>query len=159
MGGELVLPVDLVRSGVGSGGEAVGVAAQDGLDAFGGLAALAAVRFVDDDGDALAVESGVGGDDRELLQRGDDDLRAAVLERCPKLLGVLVDALQHPPDVVGAGDRRLQLFVEDGPVGEDDDLVEDQLIGLQLPLLRLLCQQRLVRRCVQVGEAVNQPGD
>src|SRR3712207_7858057 len=38
-------------------------------------------------------------------------------------------ALQQALNVLEAGDRGLQLLVEDSAVGDDDDLVEHQLVG------------------------------
>ena len=125
------------------------------------------MRLVDDDrvaaaGDLLAPGSGLrtfglrgrigrvgpGGaqealhDERELLQRRDDDLRA-VDERRRELLRVLVDGLHHALGVLDLVDGVLQLAVEDAPVGDDDDAVEDLLVG----------------GGVQAREAVREPRD
>ena len=66
--------------------------------------------------------------ERELLQRGDDDLRAAG-ERRRELLRVPVDRLHDALGVLDLIDGFLQLAVEDAPVSDDDHAVEDQVVG------------------------------
>jgi hypothetical protein len=157
-GGQHVLLVRLGGLGGGGlglrGGERV-PAAEHLLQALRGVPGLRGVRLVDDDRHPLALDGGVL-DHREFLQRGDDDLRPGVGEGRLELLRVLVDALQQALDVLEPGDGRLQLGVEHTAVGDDDDLVEDQLVGAQLCVLR---QERRVAGGVQVGQAVSQPGD
>ncbi len=93
-----------------------------------GTSALAGVGLVDDDGEAAPalLVADLVEDERELLDRGDDDLLAA---------------LDEPPQVarpVGVPDRRRHLGilpdrvadlpVEDAPVGHHDDRVEHRRI-------------------------------
>ena len=147
--GQLVLPVAL-DLGLGP--------AQHRLDRAGGLPALAAVRLVDDHGHPPALQTG-GGDDGELLQRGDDDLGGGVLQRRAQLLGVAVDAPEHPANVVQAADGGLQLLVQHPAVGDDDDLVEHLGVRPQPGGHRGRREQPGVGGRVQVGQAVREPGD
>ena len=59
------------------------------------------------------------GDERELLNRGNDDGHAVSQSLC-QLLCVLVDLLNHPKFVLELEDRVLQLLIEHAPVGDDD---------------------------------------
>ena len=68
------------------------------------------------------------GDDRELLQRRDDDSRRVPLQRRLELRGVFVDPHDHPGGVLDPRHGVLQLPVEHLAVGDDDDLVEDRRI-------------------------------
>ena len=62
-------------------------------------------------------------DERELLHRGDDDLLALVdeLAQVARVLGVT----HGRADLGELLDRVADLLVEDAPVGDDDDRVED----------------------------------
>ena len=111
-----------------------GLAQRDGLRVFGRRGLAGRVRS----GNAQQAAH----DERELLQRRDDDLRA-VGERLRELLRVLVDGLHHALGVLDLVDGVLQLAVEDAPVGDDDDAVEDLLVG----------------GGVQAREAVREPRD
>ena len=64
-------------------------------------------------------------DERELLDRRDDDL-LAVLDELAQVAGVLgvADRRAHLGELL---DRVADLLVEDAPVGDDDDRVEDRL--------------------------------
>ena len=64
-------------------------------------------------------------DERELLHRGDDDL-LAVLDELPQVAGVLGVA-HRGADLGELLDGVADLLVEDAPVGDDDDRVEDRL--------------------------------
>ena len=92
----------------------------------GRLAALARVRLVDDDGEAPAavLVADLVEDERELLDRRDDDLLAALdeLAQVARVLGV-ADRRAHLRELL---DRVADLLVEDAPVGDDDDRVEDR---------------------------------
>jgi len=95
------------------------------LRLLGALAALRAVRLVDDHRvAALRQLADLLGDEGELLQRRDDDRRAG-LERLGELGGALVDALNDALLVLELVDGVLQLLVEHAAVGDDDDGVED----------------------------------
>ena len=93
-------------------------------------AGLGGVRFVDDDGIVLP-----GGlvylsiDDRELLQRGDDDA-CAVVDGIPQVAGVFVlaDGLHRTQRMVEAGDGLLQLCVQHGAVSNHDDAGKHRLV-------------------------------
>ena len=67
-------------------------------------------------------------DERELLHRGDDDLLAALdeLAQVARVLGV-ADRRAHLGELL---DRVADLLVEDAPVGDDDDRVEDRRVVL-----------------------------
>ena len=80
---------------------------------------------------------------RELLQRGDDDPRLLTSQRLSQLPGVLVDLHDQPAGMLELVDGVLQLTVQDHPVGDHHDLVEDLA----------------VIRAVQGGEPVRRPGD
>ena len=81
-------------------------------------------------------------DDGELLERGDDDRRAAH-QRGAELGRVLVDLLHYPELVLELVDGVLELLVEDAPVGDHHHRVEDPLVVL----------------VVELGQAVGEPGD
>ena len=101
------------------------------------------MRLIDDDGVAAVRQvAHLVGDERKLLQRRDDD-RGRGLQCIGELLRILVDLLDDALLVVKLVDRVLQLPVEDQPVGDDDDGIEDLLI---------LC-------IVQACQPVRQPGD
>ena len=86
-------------------------------------AALRAVGFVDDDGEAFGAQiADAGDDDREFLNGGDDDL-LALFERGFEL-GRFVrggDELAHRREVFNV---IAQLAVEDAAVGYHDDAIE-----------------------------------
>ena len=116
------------------------LAAQHLLEIGGGLAALRAVRLVDDHGAAPRRQRAAAAcaallghleqlprDERKLLQRGDDH-RHRVLQRLGQLPRALVDLLHHAALVLELVDRVLQLLVEHHPVGHHDHAVEDPLI-------------------------------
>ena len=79
-------------------------------------------------------------DERELLDRRDDDLLAVLdeLAQVARVLGV-ADGRAHLGELL---DRVADLLVEDAPVGDDDDRVEDR---------------RVV--ALQADQLVGQPGD
>ena len=117
------------------------LAAQHFLEIGGGLAALRAVRLVDDDGASSggkgsgAVRSTVlghleqlPGDEREFLQGSDDD-RHRALERFGKLPRGPVNALYDPALVLELVDRVLELLIEHNAVRDHDHAVEDALVG------------------------------
>ena len=81
-------------------------------------------------------------DERELLQRRDDD-RHGVLERLGELPRALVDLLHDAALVLELVDRVLKLLVEHHAVGHHDHAVEDALVG----------------RVVQRRQPVRQPAD
>ena len=66
-------------------------------------------------------------DEREFLQRGDDD-RHGALQRLGELARALVDLLDDAVLVLELVDRVLQLLVEHHAVGDHDDAVEDPLV-------------------------------
>ncbi len=93
--------------------------------------ALTRMRLVDDDGEAAPAVLGpdLVQDERKLLHRGDDDL-LALGEKQAQVARVL--RVPHR----GAHLRELldgvaDLLVEDAPVGDDDDRVEDWSLGLR----------------------------
>ena len=131
------------------------LAAEHLLEVGRRLAALRAVGLVDDDGAApggeraraaLAALLGqlqqLARDERELLQRRDDD-RHGVLERLGELPRALVDPLHDAALVLELVDRVLKLLVEHHAVGHHDHAVEDALVG----------------RVVQRRQPVRQPAD
>ena len=67
-------------------------------------------------------------DERELLHRRDDDL-LALLDELAQVAGVLgvADGRAHLRELL---DRVADLLVEDAPVGDDDDRVEDRRVVL-----------------------------
>ena len=86
------------------------------------------MRLVDDDGKALARKfADLLRDDREFLQRRDDD-RLARFERLLELARGGVDVLDHAERLLELAHRRLELAVEYPPVGDDDDRVEDAAV-------------------------------
>jgi hypothetical protein len=106
-----------------------------------GLAALARVRLVDDDGEGLAALGGdLVEDEGELLHRRDDDL-LALLDELAQVAGALgvAHGRAHLHELL---DGRLDLAVEDAPVGHHDDRVEDLLLV-----------------ALQADELVREPGD
>ncbi len=107
-----------------------------------GAPALAGVGLVDDDGKAPAavLVADLVQDEGELLHRGDDDLLAALDEpaQVARVLG-MADGGRHLGELL---DRVADLLVQDAPVGDDDDRVEDRLAVL-----------------LQADELVGQPGD
>ena len=109
----------------------------------GDLTGLRRVRLIGDDGELFALEPLVLLDlfhgEREGLH-GDDDDQLAVEQRLsqqPRLRlrvtglrrGVAVNGGDDAGVVVDLLDRVLQLVVEDGPVGDDDDRVEHLLVA------------------------------
>ena len=106
-----------------------------------GLAALAGVRLVDDDGEGLAaLGRDLVEDEGELLHRRDDDL-LALLDELAQVAGVLgvAHGRAHLHELL---DGRLDLVVEQAPVGHHDDRVEDLLVV-----------------ALQTDELVREPGD
>lgn len=63
-------------------------------------------------------------DEREFLQRGDDDLRS-VHQRIGELFRIGVDGLDHALGVFDLIDGVLKLAVEDLAVGDDDHVIKD----------------------------------
>ena len=99
--------------------------------------------FVHDQPEALAGQfADLLGDDREFLERGDDD-GLARLQRVLELARGGVDVLHHPQGLLELPYRGLELAVEHPAVGDDHDGVEDPA----------------VIRPVQGGELVREPGD
>ena len=95
------------------------------LEALRALARLRRVRLVHDYREVLAEElADLLGDDRELLQRGDDD-RPACLEGLAELARGVLDVLHHAEGLLELPDGALKLAVEDAPVGHHHDRVED----------------------------------
>ena len=112
---------------------------------FGRLSRLAGVGFVDDDGKAPAFEFGHAlGDDRELLQGGDDD-GLARFQRFLQLGGMLVDFLDHAGGLLELLDGVLQLLVEHSAVGDDDNGIEQALVVAGI--------------LVEAGQLMGKPGD
>ena len=127
----------LVRLGTGR------LAAEHRLERGRRITGLGRVGLVDDHrvgpvGEALDLL----GDERELLERGDDDAGLLARQGVGQLLGVLVDSHHDAVGVLELVDRLLQLLVEDAPVGDDHDLVEHLVVGV----------------VVERGQAVGQPG-
>ena len=103
--------------------------AEGGLEVLGGLAGLGGVGLVDDDREAALPEVGdLVEDERELLERRDDDPALLAGEGRRELGAVLVDPGDDAGRMLELVDRLLELAVEDHPVGDDDDLVEDGLV-------------------------------
>ena len=101
------------------------LAAEQFLEMASGLASLRAVRFVHDDGVVAVGEvAHFLGDERELLECGDDD-RGAARQGVGQLLRVLLDADHDSGRVLELVDGVLELLVENQPVGDDDDGLED----------------------------------
>ena len=128
-----------LERGLGRGG------AERRLEVLRGLAGLGAVRLVHDDREPALPELGdLVQDERELLERRDDD--PALLARQSvgrKLRAVLVDPGDDARRVLELVDRLLELAVEDHPVGDDDHLVEDgPIVG-----------------AVEAHQPVGEPGD
>ena len=113
--------------------------------------ALAAVGFVDDHRKALVAEVGDSFDDeRELLDRGDDDLLAILQRRFQ-----VGRAQRGGDDVLDLGeipDVLAQLLVQKPPVGHDDHAVEQRLVQ---PLgTRDACFGR-----IGLDQLIGRPGD
>ena len=118
---------------------------QRGLELQRTAAGLGGMGFVTDNGKVPTVGSvDLLINDRELLQRGHDDARA-IIDGILQILRVLAfaDGLHGAQRVVKAGDGRLQLCVQHGTVGDDDDTAED----------------RLVLTVVQGSQAISRPGN
>ena len=95
------------------------------LQALGALSGLRRMRFVHDQGEALAGKlADLTGDDRKLLQRGDDD-RPARLQGLAELARGLVDVLDYAEGLLELPDGLLELAVEHAPVGHHHHRVED----------------------------------
>ena len=107
-----------------------------------GAAALAGVRLVDDDREAAPalLVADLVQDERELLDRGDDDLLAALDE--PAQIARALGGRDRRPHLGVLPDRVPDLTVEDDPVGDHDDRVEDRRV---VP--------------AQPDQLVSQPGD
>ena len=88
------------------------------------------MRLVDDDGEVAVpvLAADLVEDERELLDRRDDDLLAA-LDELAQVAGVLGMA-DGRADLGELLDGVVDLLVEDAPVGHDDDRVEDRLVVL-----------------------------
>ena len=87
------------------------------------------MRLVHDDGEALAGQRpDLRRDHGELLERGDDD-GLARLERLLELAGGGVDVLDHAQRLLELTHRGLELAVQDPPVGDHHDRVEDPPVG------------------------------
>ena len=96
------------------------------------------MSFVHDHGEALAGKSAyLLGDDRELLQGGDDD-RPASFEGLAKLAGGLVDVFHHAEGLLELPDGPLELAVEHAPICHYDDRVENP------PVLAIMQHRKLV---------------
>ena len=99
--------------------------------------------LVHDHGKALAGKlTDLLGDDRKLLQRGDDD-RTTRFEGLAELAGGLVDVLHHAEGLLELPDGLLQLAVEHASIGHHHDRIEDA------PVVTVM----------QHGELVGEPGD
>ncbi len=99
--------------------------------------------FVHDHGEPLPRQlADLAGDDRELLERRDDD-GLAFFQGLLELAGSGVDVLDHAQGLLELEHRGLKLAVENAPVGHHHDRVEDPT----------------VLEVVKGGEAVGQPGD
>jgi hypothetical protein len=118
--------------------------AEDQLEVPGALAGLRGVGLIDDDGvPPVGQPDPLLHDDRELLQRGDDDPRLRAGQRLGELHGVVVDLLDDAVRVVELVDGVLELPVQHPAVGDDHDLVEHgPVVG-----------------AVQGGQPVGEPGD
>ncbi len=107
------------------------------------LAALGAVRFVNDNGVSPHWQvSYFLGHEREFLQGGDND-RHARTEGLSQLGRVDIDLLDHSLLVLELVDRILKLLVQNHPVSDHDDRVEDLLVLL----------------VIETGQPMSQPGD
>ena len=120
---------DLPFGGLGGGFRLLGLlqasCGEDRLEAPGALSRLRRVRFVHDHGEALAGKlADFIGDDRKLLQCGDDD-GPARLQGLAELAGGLVDVLHHAEGLLELPDGPLELAVEHAPVGHHHHRVED----------------------------------
>ncbi len=107
------------------------------------LARLRRVGLIDDDRELLLRQApDLLGDHGELLERRHDD----GLPRFQSLFELargLVDVLHHAQGLLEGPDRALELAVQDAPVGDDDDRVEDPpVVGV-----------------VEHRELVGEPGD
>ena len=114
------------------------------------FASLGGVGFVDDDSPRLQPERGgvdLVEDEQERLEGGDDDAGRRRLQRRGQVRGLGAfgpgDCLDDPLDTFELSDILPELFVEDSPVGNDDDLVEDLLVDV----------------VVEGGQAMCEPGD
>ena len=116
---------------------------QNHLEALRALSRLRGMGFVDDDGEAMPRElADIFHDHGKFLQSGHDD-GLSRLECLFELAGGRVDILDDAQRLLELAHGRLELAVEDAPVGDDDDRVENPLIGV------------VVKRRQPVGE----PGD
>jgi hypothetical protein len=115
---------------------------EDGVEVAAEVAGLGRVGLVDEDGVAAA---GVGGDGvrdlGELLDGRDDDLLPA-LDGGAELAAV-GDGGDEALGALELADGLAELLVEEAPVGDDDDGVEDAAVA----------------GVVERGEAVGEPGD
>ena len=104
--------------------------AEGGLQILRGLAGLARMRLVHDDREAPMTEVlDLVEDERELLQRRDDD--PDLLARSSASASWALSCSErrdHAGRVLELEDRLLELAIEDDPVGDHHDLVEDRLI-------------------------------
>ena len=113
------------------------------FQALGALSGLRRMRFVHDQGESLTGKlADLTGDDRKLLQRGDDD-RPARLQGLAELARGLVDVLHHAEGLLELPDGLLELAVEHAPVGHHHHRVEDAPIVVVM----------------QHREPVGEPGD
>ena len=90
--------------------------------------------------EALAGElADLVGDDRELLQRGDDD-RPTGFQGLAELARGVVDVLDHTEGLLELPDGLLELAIEHSPVGHHDHRVEDA------PVVEVMQHRELVGR-------------
>ena len=98
------------------------------LQALGILALLRRMGLVDNHREPLTRKLGyLSGDDRKLLERGDDDPPSS-LERGEEVLRGLVDVLDHTDDSLGLPDRTLEPPIEHSPVADHHDRIEDHVV-------------------------------
>jgi hypothetical protein len=116
---------------------------QNGLEALRAFTRLRRVRFVHDDGEAMPGKfADLAYDHGKLLQGGHDD-RLPRLEGLFELAGGGVDILYDAQRLLELAHGCLELPVEDAPVGNDDDRVEN-------PFVFVIMKRR---------EPVGEPGD
>ena len=138
--------VHLLLRGPGAGLLLLGLVEAAGrehrLEALRALARLRRVRLVHDHREAPAGQlADLLGDDRELLQGGDDD-GPARLEGLEELARGVVDVLHHPEGLLELPDAALELAVEDAPVGYHHDRVEDAPVAAVVQHRELVGQPR-----------------
>jgi hypothetical protein len=113
-----------------------------------GLAALARMRLVDDDGEGpAALDGDLVEDEGKFLHRRDDDLPALFDE--PAQVARALGVPDGRADLHELPDRGLDLVVEQAPVGDHDHRVENLPVGLI----------RRIAVALQADQLVRQPGD